>query len=317
MQINTSWPEPSAEDDYDIYAREIWRWYKTHEDVPQEKFVTSIADFLTAVESGYIESENIQPDILLAESISERIYRLCEKDPRNKNDRKNIQKVKLELKQRYCTHCCQTLSETINGDIRYSSSLVYVPSIDAYVLVNRRRYVYAPEIETYMLEQSLKYKLLDYCPFCGEDLKKDRKSNNTEAIINAVEKWQNHIVRTAAKLKFGGYDYSRPMAKILASEWVKFNDKIGADYLGNIYNGADFITINKIFDIILKTGTHYCYEGERDNFIEFYRDNFKNHLETLEEDELDLVNLIESFLWSAINDEHNVYNEIMEMSYEA
>lgn len=217
--------------------------------------------------------------------------------------------------------CCTTLAEAKSKAKRYFSriNIVYVPKIRTFVLTNKRRYVYAPEIDTYMLEQSLKYKILNFCPFCGKDISKYRIQANNEKIliVDAIKKWRETPTSPYAKtkLEFNCYDCFWSIACILADEYINFNSNTGVDYLGNVYKGAKFLTVDKIFRLITKCDVYYCYDGERKDFVNYYVDNFSKHAELPEEDKLELKCLINNFLWLVFHNEKNLYNELIEMEW--
>ena len=216
--------------------------------------------------------------------------------------------------------CCKTLSESKYKTRRYFARLniVYVKKLQAFVLTNKRRYIYVPEIDTYMLEQSLKYKILDYCPFCGASLKEHRVEHqqSTPLIFEAIKKWRDEPTSPYAKvrLEFNCYDCFRGIAKVLADKYTNFDSSYGADYLGNVYKGANFITLEKIFKLINKCEAHYCYEGERSNFIDYYTDAFSQQVCIPDEDKTELVSLIDTFLWLVFHNEKNLYNELIKLS---
>ena len=217
--------------------------------------------------------------------------------------------------------CCKTLLESKHKTRRYFARLniVYVKKLQAFVLTNKRRYIQAPEIDTYMLEQSLKYKILDYCPFCGASLKEHRVEHQqaTHLIFEAIKKWRAAPTSPYAKvnLEFNSYDCFRGIAKVLSEKYTKFDSNYGVDYLGNIYKGANFITLEKIFKLIIKCEAYYCYEGERSNFIDYYTDAFSHQTQIPEEDNTNLVWLIDTFLWLVFHNENNLYIELMNLSH--
>ena len=214
--------------------------------------------------------------------------------------------------------CCKTLLTTKHKTRRYFSRLniVYVKKIQAFVLTNKRRYVYAPEIDTYMLEQSLKYKFLDFCPFCGKDLKVFRLNggeNEEDIITSAIKKWRDspRSPYSDVELEFNCYDCFWPAAKILGEKYLSFDNSYGMDYLGNIYKGANFITIDKIFSLVKKCDAYYCYDGERNNFIEYYTSNFSARRSIPEEDRIEFSRMIDTFLWLVFHNEKELYTELM------
>jgi hypothetical protein len=210
------------------------------------------------------------------------------------------------------------MRETRNKSKRYFARLdiVYIPEIYTYVLTNKRRYVYVAEIDTHMLNQSLKYKILNFCPFCGKDLSNYRIDlpDKQALIVKYIKRWRettSPYVKT--KIGFDCYDCFYYIASTLVEAYCRFDNTMGTDPIGNIYRGACFITIDKIFTLIAKCELKYCYDGERKDFMQYFINNFQKHIDTPDDDKVEFKSMVDSVLWLIFHNEKNSYNCLMEM----
>jgi hypothetical protein len=171
--------------------------------------------------------------------------------------------------------------------------------------------VYVAEIDTHMLNQSLKYKILNFCPFCGKDLSEYRidSPDKQTLIVKYIKRWRettSPFVKT--KIGFDCYDCFYYIASTLVEEYCRFNNTIGADPVGNIYREACFITIDKIFTLITQCELRYCYDGKRKDFIQYFTSNFQEHVDTPENDKSEFKSMVDSVLWLIFHNEKNSYD---------
>jgi hypothetical protein len=298
----------SLDSDYEIYARRIWI---AHKECENNAFEDKLTSYLISAESSYIptvyseEADDYicerDPDATLAESIAKKICELCRHDKKTSNDKSNIRKTEIELIRTYGSHCCDTLNQTDNAEERYFPrlSIVYVPPINTYVLTNNRKYIYVELTKTYVLDQSLKYEILDFCPFCGIDLRSVRvkSGNKNRLIIKYINKWREEGVGKIGPYKtkwvltrygINCYDSYSQIADILSSNYAEFNNLFGVDPVGNIYEGAKFITVDRLFDIANKYAFFENFDIDQEEFpegisnekiIEWFRNQFNNKVE--------------------------------------
>ena len=109
----------------------------------------------------------------------------------------------------------------------------------------------------------------------------------------------------------GNSPKSRILTTVQAYKYLGFDDSYGLDYFGNIYKGADFVTVNKVFELIQKCNAYYCYEGDRKDFNDFYRDTFLKRKVTTEDDKWEFYKVIDNFLWLVFHNEKCLYDELM------
>ena len=172
-------------------------------------------------------------------------------------------KIKAELTQKFRKHCCSELDCTDNASRRYffRSPIVYIRELNTYVLTNCRKYIYNQEKDEYRLDNAIKYEILDYCPFCGEDLRCLRvpNSNEDEIIKAAINKWRDAGEELwdddesyITQMTFYGincYDSFYFISSILASKYSHFDGDYGVDETGVMHPGAKFITVEKMFKL--------------------------------------------------------------------
>lgn len=244
--------------DYDIWARRIWLYLMKKPD--KSKFVKNMSECINGCLRSYkspCKGKKRRTKLVLR-----KIYDLVTDDDFKYAEDQYIQAVRRELRQKYRSHCCGNLDDTDNAERRYffRHMIVYVREINAYVLTNKRRYVYNSEKDEYTLNQDLFYEILDYCPFCGCDLKSIRLENERshELIIEAINKWRDCgegiVVDEKTEYKITNfnvnlYDSHDFIGEILTEKYVNFDNEYGVDHNGNINKHGNFITVDKILDL--------------------------------------------------------------------
>lgn len=215
-----------------------------------------------------------------------------------------INDIEIELCQKYRIHCCSDLNCSDNAERRYfyRSPIVYVREINTYVLVNLRKYLHDDQNDSYKLNQDIKYELLDYCPFCGHNLKKLRvkSDNEQELIIAAIKRWRDCGIGfrgegetyddpiTQYGINF--YDSLFNIAKILANKYINFCDKFGVDENGIISPNGTFVTVEKLFDLCERHSLYRYLDSSNipnmkpQNFIRHLREKFRSR-DNFSEDE--------------------------------
>lgn len=291
--------------DCKILARKIWLYL-------QRKHPTK-RDFIKTV-SRNLYNKSKKYDILQygLKKVCKHVANVLSKIP-NKADlelgnEQNIIDVEIELRQKYRTHCCEDLDCTDNAerDDFCNSRIVYIREINAYAFVNLRKYTYDPKLDEYELDQTIKYELIDYCPFCGNNLKAIRihSDKEQELIIDAINKWRNCGIAFQGEGEFqedpityygiNFYDSIDKIVDILVDKYAQFCSKYGIDENGKLSSKGVFITVEKLFKLYEK---HDIYSNwwffinrpdSQTTEIEYFKNKIQDKLEFTEDEKFEL-----------------------------
>lgn len=312
--------------DYDILARQILL-YCCEKNYNQRQFIETISSFLYTQAkwyAGYWHREYRDQPVyfyvskFLCRKVARLIYSLT-----IKNDLSAISspKIRIELAQKYRSHCCSELECTDNAEKRYffRSRVVYIREANTYVLTNLRKYEYDSKNDLYYLNNKIHYMILDYCPFCGANLKKVRIENklNQKLIENAISKWRDGAVglldegeEEFHKMTYYGincYDSYWFISGILSQKYA-VHEKWGADVGGNISNKGRFITVDKLLNLASKNDLYLMvceYTNELgisdssfDSLRKYFEDKFDKHI-AFSKKEIDVLrSVLFDIMWS-------------------
>jgi hypothetical protein len=167
--------------------------------------------------------------------------------------------------------------------------------------MKHRRYVFIPEINTYSLSNNIEYAVINFCPFCGSCLKNATYdiSNHIEfTIVNEIHKWRNTPKTNGPNC----LDCYEPISRLLSLMYCNGNCNFGSDCLGNIFEGANFITVEKIFKAINKRELSIDCVSERisefnKNCISYFVTKFNDKISFLHSDFIELASVINEVLW--------------------
>lgn len=238
--------------------------------------------------------------------------------------------IKVELCQKFRHHCCSELNCTDNASRRYffRSPIVYVRAINTYVITNYRKYVYDEEHDEYFLDETITYELLDYCPFCGADLKELRRSteNDQKIIEDAIIKWRDageclvddgeSYIQTMTFYGMNAYDSFHFISKVLATKYSQFDDEYGVDKNGRLRRSAGFINIKKLFHLahehnILRYFDPYPLQVERSQVCNYFVEKFNKRENFSEDDIITLICLLDSVFWDMFHNP-SYFDELVE-----
>ena len=239
-----------------------------------------------------------------------------------------IRSIKIELRQKFRRHCCPELDCTDNASRRYffRSPIVYVREINAYVLTNFRKYIHDEQKDEYRLDETIEYELLDYCPFCGENLRDLRISDDKAIIEDAINKWrnaaeckldeENSYIEQMSFCGINAYDSFWFVSSILAKKYSCFDDKYGVDDKGILRNGANFITVPKLFKLAqLRDWFKYCdtdtLEINEEEVPDYFFEKFKTKSEFSEDEIFSLTRILNDILWNMFH-APETFDELLE-----
>ena len=228
-----------------------------------------------------------------------------------------ITKIQIELRQKFRRHCCNDLDCTDNDSRRYfcKSPIVYVRELNTYVLTNYRKYIYNREKDEYRLDDTIKYEILDYCPFCGCDLRSLRisKDNEYEVIKSAINKWRDfpetlldNNESQVTQITFHGincYDSICFISNILASKYSHFDNNYGIDETGVVCPGAKFITVKKLFELadkydLLQYFDTYPLKIDAHEIPEYFNKKFVKKNEFSNDEVMVLTQALQDIFWT-------------------
>jgi rRNA maturation endonuclease Nob1 len=322
--------EYSMHTDYDVYAMRLWLLYKTKIS-GYDNVISTATEYLTSLEKCYMRGEIKEIDENLSHLVAKKIYEMCKNDKTHTVTESDVKKIRIELRKKYSCHCCDTLTQTDNAEERYFPRLnvVYVPPLNVYVLTNNRKYVYIPDIDTYILDQRVMYKILDFCPFCGRNLKRDRVKikNGTKYILKYIEMWRNEgegkigPYKTKHKMTRYGincYDSYDAISEILSKKYVEYNNSFGVDTSGSIYKGANFITLEKLFDLAIRHKFYKMFDYEEyngeiptDKIIDYFLNRFSQKLPFYKNDREILAGILRDIFWNMFHNPE-CFDELLE-----
>ena len=241
-----------------------------------------------------------------------------------------ITEIKIELRQKFRRHCCSELDCTDNDFRRYFCRLpiVYVRELNTYVLTNCRKYIYNKEKDEYRLDNTIKYEILDYCPFCGEDLRCLRisNSNEDEIIKAAINKWRDagealaddgeSYIQQKTFYGINCYDSFYFISNVLASKYSRFDDNYGVDETGVMYPGAKFITVEKMFKLadeydLLKYFDADPLTIDAREIPEYFHKKFMEKNEFSNDDVMVLTQALQDVFWTMYH-QPEYFNELLE-----
>lgn len=258
-------------------------------------------------------------------------YRLWELEPwrLSKLSESEIRDIKIELHQKFRRHCCPELDCTDNATRRYffRSPIVYVREINTFVLTNYRKYIHDEQNDEYKLDETIKYEVLDYCPFCGEKLSEVRiPSDSSDKLIReAIRKW-----RDAAECKQDADSYIQPLtfyginaydsfwfiAKLLSEKYSIFDDKYGVNENGVLCKNAGFITVSKLFDLAERYELTKYFDCSslgisREEVITYFKKKFTERIRLSDNEKMELASLLSDIFWDMYH-EPKYFDELWE-----
>lgn len=313
--------------DYDILARQILL-YCCEKNYNQRQFIKDISSFLYTQSKWYAgywhRGCGDQPVYFyVSKYLCRKVARLIHNNLTPKDELLTIssKEIRIELAQKYRSHCCSELECTDNAERRYffRSRIIYIREANAYVLTNLRKYRYDSEKNLYYLTPDIHYKILDYCPFCGNNLKNVRIEDklNQKLIEDTISKWRDGAVgllddgkEEFHKITYYGincYDSYGFISSILSKKYA-IHEKWGVDVGGNISENGRFITVDKLFNLVSKNDLYimvceYIDElGISDSsfisLMEYFEDKFNKRI-VLNEKEIGVLRgILFDIMWS-------------------
>ena len=241
-----------------------------------------------------------------------------------------ITKIKAELTQKFRNHCCPDLDYADNDSRRYFCRLpiIYVRELNTYVLTNCRKYIHNQEKDEYRLDNTIKYEILDYCPFCGEDLRCLRipNDNRDEIIKDAINKWRDFPEAllddnesSVTQITFYGinfYDSIEFISNVLALKYSRFDDSYGVDETGVMYPGAKFITVKKMFKLADKYALLKYFDADpltidAREIPEYFHKKFTEKDEFSNDDVMVLTQALQDIFWTMYH-QPKYFDELLE-----
>ena len=241
-----------------------------------------------------------------------------------------ITSIKAELTQKFRNHCCSELDSTDNASRRYffRSPIVYIRELNTYVLTNCRKYIYNQEKDEYRLDNIIKYKILDYCPFCGEDLRCLRipNDNRDEVIKDAINKWRDagealvddgeNYIQQMTFYGINCYDSFYFISSVLASRCSRFDDSYGVDENGVMHSGAKFITVKKMFKLADKYALLKYFDADpltidAREIPEYFHKKFTEKDEFSNDDVMVLTQALQDIFWTMYH-QPKYFDELLE-----
>lgn len=310
--------------EYDILARELYMAFCRKQ--------YSKKDFLRKISKGiYRWLENYDLPKKISKAISKNVTNRLWKLPVQKLSplsETEIRDIKIELRQKFRSHCCPELDCTDNASRRYffRSPVVYVREINAYVLTNFRKYIHDEKKDEYRLDEAIEYEILDYCPFCGENLLNLRISDDRAIIEDAIKKWRDgaeckldegdSYITQVSFYGVNAYDSFGFISDVLAKKYSCFDDKYGVDDKGVLRKGGNFITVPKLFKLAQSCDWFkYCdtdpLEIDRENIQDYFSKKFEIKSAFSDDEILSLSSVLMEILWNMFH-ASETFDELLE-----
>ena len=292
-------------EDYAIYAMQIWL-YLVQKRPDKKKFLQTLTHNLKIFKKSY---DTNRPGLSLrCTHVAKLLWNACRNFDLSVFDKYDVRDTEIELQRNYRTHCCDELSCTDNASRRYffRSRVVYIREINTYVLTNLRKYKYLETNDEYVMDQTIYYEILDYCPFCGCNLKELRieHMNSDELIKDAILKWRDCGIELMDDneekehfLSYYGvniYDSERFISEILSKKYANFDNEYGVDVTGKLTSKNPFITVEKLFELCENHDLYSYFDYELEGidgheFPEYCRKKFQKREPFTEDEKLNLT----------------------------
>lgn len=311
---------------YDILARELYLTFCRKK--------LNKRDFFRKISRGvydWLKDINL-PNNLVKAKAKNATYRLWKLQPWRLSalSESEVRDIKIELHQKFRRHCCPELDCSDNATRRYffRSPIVYVQKINTFVLTNYRKYIYDEKNDEYKLDETIKYEVLNYCPFCGEKLSDVRilSDNSDKLIRKAIQKWRDaaeckqdtdvSYIQTLTFYGINAYDSFWFIAKLLSEKYSVFDDKYGVDKNGVLRKNADFITVPKLFYLAERHELTKYFDCDslgisKEEVITYFNKKFTERISLSDDEKMELANLLSDIFWDMYH-EPKYFDELLE-----
>jgi predicted transcriptional regulator len=176
------------------------------------------------------------------------------------------------------------------------------------------------------------YKILDFCPFCGTDLKRDRikTKKNNKHILKYIKMWRDEGIgkigpyRTKCKITRYGincYDSYNEISEILAKKYLEYDNSFGVDSSGSVYSGANFITVEKLLKLAMKHEFYKLFDYidwcdddvkiSNDEIVDYFFHNFSQKKQFKKDDFEILKSILVDIFWNMFHSPE-CFDELLE-----